>query len=61
MADGKFTIYKDNAGEFRFRFTATNGNKIFASSEGYAAKADCKRAIEIAQNSGSAEIIDEAA
>ena len=34
----KFEIYKDKAGEFRFRIVATNGN-ILASSEGYKAKA----------------------
>ena len=34
----KFEIYKDKAGEFRFRIVATNGN-VLASSEGYSAKA----------------------
>lgn len=51
MADGAFTIYKDKAGEFRFRFRSTNGNIIFASSEGYKDKRDCQRAVEIAQQS----------
>ncbi len=41
----KFEIYKDKAGQFRFRIRATNGN-ILASSEGYAAKASAKAAIE---------------
>ena len=32
-----FEIYKDKAGEFRFRIKATNGN-VLASSEGYKAE-----------------------
>jgi hypothetical protein len=34
----KFEIYKDKAGEFRFRFKAPNGEIMFGS-EGYKAKA----------------------
>ncbi len=56
MADGTFTIYQDKAGEFRFRFRSTNGNIIFASSEGYKDKRDCKRAIEIAQQSADGSL-----
>jgi uncharacterized protein YegP (UPF0339 family) len=35
---GKFEIYKDKAGEFRFRLKASNGQNILAS-EGYKTKA----------------------
>ncbi len=41
----KFEIYKDKAGEFRFRLKATNGEPILAS-EGYTALASCKNGIE---------------
>jgi len=41
----KFEIYKDNAGEFRFRLKAGNGQNILAS-EGYAAKGGCTNGIE---------------
>lgn len=41
----KFEIYKDKAGEFRFRFKAPNGEKMFAS-EGYANKASAKSTIK---------------
>ncbi|MDE1158491.1 MAG: YegP family protein [Neorhizobium sp.] len=41
----KFEIYKDKAGEFRFRFKASNGETMF-SSEGYKAKASAVSAIE---------------
>lgn len=45
---GKFEIYKDKAGEFRFRLKAGNGENIL-SSEGYKAKASCKNGIESVQ------------
>ena len=41
----KFEVYKDKAGEFRFRLTAKNG-QIIATSEGYSAKAACMNGIE---------------
>jgi len=41
----KFEIYKDKAGEFRFRFRASNGQIMF-SSEGYSSKASAVSAIE---------------
>lgn len=41
---GKFEIYKDKRGEFRFRLKATNGQNILAS-EGYKTKASCKNGI----------------
>ncbi|MDX1942717.1 MAG: YegP family protein [Saprospiraceae bacterium] len=37
----KFEIYKDNAGKFRFRLKAGNGQTILAS-ESYETKAGCK-------------------
>ncbi|GLK68411.1 YegP family protein [Hansschlegelia plantiphila] len=54
----KFEIYKDKSGEFRFRFVASNGEKMFAS-EGYAAKASAQKAIEsIKKNAPGAEVVD---
>ncbi len=40
-----FEIYRDKAGQFRFRIKATNGN-VLASSEGYKAKASAVNAID---------------
>ena len=37
----KFEIYKDTAGEWRWRLKAGNGEKIADSAEGYKSKADC--------------------
>jgi uncharacterized protein YegP (UPF0339 family) len=42
---GKFEIYKDKAGEYRFRLKASNGQNILAS-EGYKDKSGCKNGIE---------------
>ena len=41
----KFEVYADNAGEFRFRLKARNG-QIIATSEGYKTKASCLNGIE---------------
>lgn len=55
----KFKIYKDKAGEFRFRIRATNGN-ILASSEGYKAKASAQNAIDrIKSDAATAPVVDE--
>lgn len=42
---GKFEIYQDKAGEFRFRLKATNGQNIL-KSEGYKAKSSAINGIE---------------
>ncbi len=55
----KFEVYKDKAGEFRFRFIASNGEKMFGS-EGYAAKASVIKAIEsIKKNAPEATVDDQ--
>lgn len=41
----KFEVYMDNAGEFRFRLKAKNGQNI-AASEGYASEKSCLNGIE---------------
>lgn len=54
----KFEIYKDKAGEFRFRFRASNGEKVFAS-EGYKSKSSAKSTIKsIVKHVGTAEVDD---
>ena len=42
---GKFEIYKDKAGEFRFRLKASNGQTILAS-EGYKQRGGAENGIE---------------
>ena len=54
----KFEIYKDKAGEFRFRLKASNG-EIIATGESYAAKQGVKNGIEsIKKNAPEAELVD---
>jgi hypothetical protein len=40
----KFEVYKDKAGQFRFRLKASNGQNIL-SGEGYSAKSGCENGI----------------
>lgn len=55
----KFEIYKDKAGEFRFRLKATNG-QVIAVSEGYTALASCENGIDsVRKNAEDAEIVEE--
>jgi uncharacterized protein YegP (UPF0339 family) len=55
----KFEVYKDKAGEHRFRFKAPNGEKMFGS-EGYSSKASAMSAIEsIKKNASGAAVEDE--
>ena len=45
---GKFELYKDKAGEYRFRLKASNGQKILAS-EGYKQKSSATNGIEVSK------------
>ena len=51
----KYTIYKDNVGEWRWRLQAGN-NEIIASGEGYHNKSDCLHAIDIVKDSKNAPV-----
>ena len=52
---GKFEIYQDKAGEYRFRLKAGNGEAILVG-EGYKAKAGVENGIEsVKKNSGNAD------
>ena len=55
---GKFEIYKDKSGKFRFRLKSGNGQTI-ATGEGYETKRSCLNGIEsIKKNAPDAEIIE---
>lgn len=55
---GKFELYTDKAGEYRFRLKAGNGETI-ASSEGYKSKASALNGIEsVKTNAASAPVVD---
>lgn len=49
---GKFELYKDKAGEFRFRLKAGNGERILAS-EGYSSKSAAMNGIESVKKNAS--------
>ena len=54
----KFELYQDNAGEYRFRLKATNG-QVIAVSEGYTSKAGCENGIEsVKKNAADAEVVE---
>lgn len=55
----KFEVYRDKAGEFRFRLKATNA-KIIVVSEGYTTKANCLNGIESVKSNAPAAPIEEA-
>ena len=42
---GKFEVYKDKAGKYRFRLKAANGQNIL-TSEGYENKTSCMNGVE---------------
>lgn len=57
----KFEIFKDKAGEFRFRLKAANG-EIIAASQGYASLKNCLAGIEsVKNNAPEAKIVEEEA
>jgi uncharacterized protein YegP (UPF0339 family) len=49
-------MYRDNRGEWRWRYDASNAKTIAVSSEGYVRRVDCRRGIDLMKNSGSAEV-----
>ncbi|TCC52380.1 DUF1508 domain-containing protein [Kribbella capetownensis] len=57
---GKFELYKDKSGEFRFRLKAGNGEVIATSSESYSSKAAAMNGIEsIKKNAAEANVDDQ--
>ena len=58
MADGKFEVYTDKAGEYRFKLKAPNG-EVIAVSEGYSSKKSCMNGIEsVKKNAPKATIVE---
>lgn len=49
---GKFEIYNDKAGEFRFRLKSSNGQNVL-SSEGYKTKASAQNGIRSVQENAA--------
>ena len=55
----KFQLYKDNKGEYRWRFVAKNGKIIADSGEGYKNKADCEHGINLVKDNAASAPIDD--
>ena len=59
VTNPKFEVYKDKAGEFRFRLKARNG-EIIAVGESYKAKASCLNGIDsIRRNAPESPVVKE--
>lgn len=57
MPRGKFEVYQDSAGGFRFRLKASNG-QVIAVSQGYKSKESCMKGIEsVRNNAPNAEVL----
>ncbi len=55
---GKFEVYMDNSGKYRFRLKASNG-QIIASGQGYATKDSCLNGIEsVRRNAPEAPVVE---
>jgi uncharacterized protein len=55
---GKFEIYSDKGGKFRFRLKAGNG-EIIAVGEAYESKASAKNGIDsVKKNAADATVVD---
>lgn len=55
---GKFELYTDKAGKFRFRLKAGNG-EIIATGEAYESKAAAKNGIaSVQKNAADAKVVD---
>lgn len=58
-ANPKFQIYRDRAGQYRFRLKARNGETV-AVSQGYGAKSSCLLGVEsVRRNAACAAVLRE--
>jgi uncharacterized protein YegP (UPF0339 family) len=55
---GKFEVYKDRAGKFRFRLKASNG-QVVATGEAYETKAAAKKGCESVLRAATGAPIEE--
>jgi uncharacterized protein YegP (UPF0339 family) len=58
MMAGKFEVYKDRAGKFRFRLKASNG-QVVATGEAYETKAAAKKGCESVLRAATGAPIEE--
>ncbi len=54
----EFEVYKDNAGEYRWRFQAANNQVVATSGEGYDSKQGCLNGIQLTKTNSRAPVVD---
>lgn len=54
---GKYELYKDGSGQFRFRLKAGNG-EVIATSEGYASKSGAQNGIDSVKRNAASDVVD---
>ncbi|GAA5153147.1 YegP family protein [Microbacterium pseudoresistens] len=55
---GKFELYQDKGGDYRFRLKAANG-EIVATGQGYASKSGALNGIDsVRRNAADAEVVE---
>ncbi len=55
---GKFELYTDKAGEYRFRLKAGNG-EVIATGQGYSSKSGALNGIDsVRRNAADAEVVE---
>lgn len=60
-AAATFELYKDNAGDYRFRLNDEDGGLLATSGKGYKNKADCQKVIDtIRREAARAKLDDQA-
>lgn len=55
----RFRIFEDDAGEFRWRLVAANGEIVATSGEGYTRRHDARRAAETVRDGAAAATIED--
>lgn len=59
MAKGKFQIYSDAAGKFRWRLKDANGEKVALSGDSFASEAEAKVAAQLVKDTAPDADIEE--
>jgi len=55
---GKWELYTDKSGEYRFRLKAGNGEVIALSSEGYSSKSAALNGIESIRRNADSDVVE---
>ncbi|MFT4259571.1 YegP family protein [Microbacterium sp.] len=55
---GKWELYTDKSGEYRFRLKAGNGEVIALSSEGYSSKSSALNGIDSIRRNADGEVVE---